>query len=250
MLVDTEYLIKQYLQTSEPIYRDMWEEALAGIQKHFVIPTKHAKLSIVAELPNDSGGSLSPKMDHLVCFLPGAIALGATNGLTEAEARRLPTWTTEKSQQTQLARELTKTCWGMNKVTATGLAPEIVWFQAENEVLQPKDNSPPAPLPRSYNSEILWNKDYEIKPADADNLQRPETVESLFIMWRITKDPVYRKWGWEIFKAFREHCEYAPGEGFMSIQNVNENPPPQRDHMESFWLVSGSLKQTSSRLLI
>jgi hypothetical protein len=71
----------------------MWEEALAGIRKHLIVPTKHAKLSIVAELPNGIGGSLSPKMDRLVCFLPGCIALGATNGLTEAEARRLPTWT-------------------------------------------------------------------------------------------------------------------------------------------------------------
>jgi hypothetical protein len=95
MLIDAEYLIKQYLQTSEPMYRGMWEEALAGIQKHLIIPTKHAKLSIVAELPNGIGGSLSPKVDHLVCFLPGAIALGATTGLMEAEARRLPTWTAE-----------------------------------------------------------------------------------------------------------------------------------------------------------
>jgi endoplasmic reticulum Man9GlcNAc2 1,2-alpha-mannosidase len=29
---------------------------------------------------------LSPKMDHLVCFLPGSIALGATGGLTLLEA--------------------------------------------------------------------------------------------------------------------------------------------------------------------
>jgi hypothetical protein len=77
----------------------MWNEALAGIQKHLIIPTKQAKLSIVAELPNGIGGDLSPKMDHLVCFLPGSIALGATGGLTEAEARRLPSWNAEKAEQ-------------------------------------------------------------------------------------------------------------------------------------------------------
>jgi hypothetical protein len=63
-------------------------------------------------------------------------------------------------------------------------------------------------------------------------------------MWRITKDPIYGDWGWEIFKAFREHLEYNPGEGIMSIHNVNEVPPPQRDNMESFWLVSGSIEKT------
>ena len=26
---------------------------------------------------------------------------------------------------------------------------------------------------------------------------RPETFESYFIMWRLTKDPKYREWGWE-----------------------------------------------------
>ncbi|KAI4941979.1 hypothetical protein J4E91_010366 [Alternaria rosae] len=130
-----EYLIKQCLQTSEPIYLQMWEEALTGIQKHVTIPTEHAKLSIVAELPSGIGGSLSPKMDHLVCFLPGIIALGATNGLNEAEARRLPSWNTEKSQQMKPARELTKTCWGIYKVTDTGIALEIVWFCASDESL-------------------------------------------------------------------------------------------------------------------
>ncbi|KAI4606241.1 hypothetical protein J4E80_010218 [Alternaria sp. BMP 0032] len=231
-----EYLIKQYLQTSEPIYLQMWEEALTGIQKHLIIPTKHAKLSIVAELPSGIGGSLSPKMDHLVCFLPGTIALGATNGLTEAEARRLPSWNTEKSQQMELARALTKTCWGMYKVTDTGIAPEIVWFRASDESLQSRKGIPRAPLERSSNSEEIWKKDFNIKPLDAHNLQRPETVESLFMMWRITKDPIYREWGWEIFQAFLDYSTVPLGEGFTSLNNVNAIPPPRRDNMESFWL--------------
>ena len=240
-LIIAEYLIKQYLQTSEPIYLQMWEEALTGIQKHLIIPTKHAKLSIVAELPSGIGGSLSPKMDHLVCFLPGTIALGATNGLTEAEARRLPSWNTEKSQQMELARALTKTCWGMYKVTDTGIAPEIVWFRASDESLRSRKGMPRAPLARSSDSEEVWKKDFNIKPVDAHNLQRPETVESLFMMWRITKDPIYREWGWEIFQAFLEYSTVPLGEGFTSLNNVNAIPPPRRDNMESFWLVRDTL---------
>ncbi|KAJ4315530.1 mannosyl-oligosaccharide alpha-1,2-mannosidase [Neodidymelliopsis sp. IMI 364377] len=229
-----EYLIKQYLQTSEPIYLEMWEEAMKGIQKHLIIPTKHAKLSIVAELPSGVGGKLSPKMDHLVCFLPGAIALGATNGLTEVEARRLPSWNTEKTQQMKLARELTKTCWGMYKVTQTGIAPEIVWFSADESVLHSTHDRPSSA--RSSDSETSWKKDYNIKPLDAHNLQRPETVESLFLMWRITKDPIYREWGWKIFQAFMEYSTVEFGEGFSSLDDVNKIPPPRRDDMESFWL--------------
>jgi hypothetical protein len=198
----------------------MWNDALAGIQKHLIIPTTHSKLSIVAELPQGIGGALLPKMDHLVCFLPGAIALGAAQGISEAEAKRLPSWNANKAQQMSLARELTKTCWGMYKAS-----------------LRPRGNKAPW-TGGSSDSEAKWKKDYNIKPLDAHNLQRPETVESLFIMWRITKDPIYRKWGWEIFKAFMNHTTVGLGEGFSSLNDVNAIPPPRRDNMESFWLVS------------
>lgn len=160
-LTVAEYLIKQYLQTSEPIYLTMWQEAVTGIQKHLIIPTTHAKLSIVAELPNGIGGPLSPKMDHLVCFLPGALALGATNGLPESDARRLPTWTTHKTQQMALARELTKTCWGMYKVTQTGIAPEIIWFSADTGTpgKQCHSSSSTTRTPRSSNAETAWKQE-------------------------------------------------------------------------------------------
>ncbi|CAI7571680.1 unnamed protein product [Penicillium manginii] len=86
-------------------------------------------------------------MDHLVCFLPGSIAIAATEGRTEAEARKLPTWSS-------------------------------------------------------------WKKDLIIKPLDAYNLQRPETVESLFLMFRVTEDPIYRKWGWKILNISGHTCLY------------------------------------------
>ena len=233
-----EYLIKQYLHTSEeePVYLEMWEEALAGIRKHLIIPTKHAKLSFVAELPQGIGGVLSPKMDHLVCFLPGSIALGATGGLTEKEARKLPSWNTKKSDDMKLAQELMKTCWGMYRVTETGIGPEIAWFNAEEAALQP--HSRPYPMRRSSDSLPEWKKDYIVKPLDAHNLQRPETVESLLMMWRITGDIRYREWGWEMFQAFQTYERLSDGEGYTSLNDVNAVPPPRRDNMESFWLVS------------
>ena len=217
----------------------MWEEALAGIRKHLLIPTKHAKLSFVAELPQGIGGMLSPKMDHLVCFLPGSIALGATGGLTETEARKLPSWNARKSEDMKLAKELMKTCWGMYKVTETGIGPEIAWFNAEEAALQP--HSSPYPMRRSKDSLKEWKKDYIVKPLDAHNLQRPETVESLLMMWRITGDCRYREWGWEMFQAFQTYERLSDGEGYTSLNDVNGVPPPRRDNMESFWLVSDAL---------
>ncbi|KAF2084081.1 glycoside hydrolase family 47 protein [Saccharata proteae CBS 121410] len=235
----SQYLVKQYLQTSgaEPIYRDMWEEALAGIQNHLLIQSKDANLNVIAELPRGIGGRLSPKMDHLVCFLPGSIALGATGGLTEEQARKLPSWTSEKAQQMTLARELMKTCYSMYRVTATGLAPEIVHYHASDASLQPRTkDTMTKQAEKSSSDHEAWKRDSIIKPLDAHNLQRPETVESLFFMWRITKDPMYRDWSWDIFKAFQEHTMLPLAQGYTSLQNVKAVPPSKRDNMESFWL--------------
>ncbi|WEW60306.1 mannosyl-oligosaccharide alpha-1,2-mannosidase [Emydomyces testavorans] len=284
-----EYLIKQYLQTSneEPIYLEMWKEALNGIRKHLITYSKRASLTVVAERPNGLHRSLSPKMDHLVCFLPGTIALGATGGLPLAQARMLPGWGRKQEEDILLAKELMKTCWATYLATATGLAPEITYFDIDDPPRtmkdvypnfdfslddtsektrtnkpSPKDDAdlfmksrPLYPLDRERHT---WLKDIIIHDADRHNLQRPETVESLFYMYRITGDETYRFWGWEMFKSFVKHTavveEEEEGEassssaektadkrasyirGFTSLSNANTVPPVTKDNMESFWL--------------
>lgn len=232
-----EYLIKQYLQTNkqEPVYREMWDEALRGVRKHLVTYTEPSGFTIIGERPNGLKDTLSPKMDHLVCFMPGTIALGATGGLTEAEAKKLPTWTKKNEADMQLARELMQTCWGMYKWMATGLAAEITYFNIANP---PHSESAPHHPPAEFDPdpEAEWRKDFTVHPQDTHNLQRPETVESLFYMWRITGDIKYREWGWEMFKSFMNHTAVADGGGFSSLSNANKVPPIMRDNMESFWL--------------
>ncbi|RDL36615.1 alpha-1,2-Mannosidase [Venustampulla echinocandica] len=231
-----EYLIKQYLQTSkeEPIYEELWDEALAGVRKHLITYSKPSQFTVLAERPSGLGMPMSPKMDHLVCFMPGSIALGATGGLTEKEARKLPTWNKRKDEEMQLASELTHTCWGMYKAMATGLAPEIAHFQIDDP---PLPVSAPHKAPTTLSDEDpSWKEDFVIKPNDNHNLQRPETVESLFYMWRITGDVKYREWGWEMFKSFVNYTAVDEGGGFSSLSDANTIPPTMRDNMESFWL--------------
>jgi hypothetical protein len=241
-----EYLIKQYYQTSEqePIYKDLWEESLAGIKKHLITYSYPSNFTILAERPWGLEGKLEPKMDHLVCFMPGALALSTTGGLTVAEMQKRKLWTAEKQENLNLAVELMTTCQGMYEVTRTGLAPEIAFFHLPT----PADGIPdlytydPKHKPMSDkfdpSQDADWRQDFIIKPGDAHNLQRPETVESLFYMYRITGDAKYREWGWKIFEAFMKHTEAADDAGYTSIGNVNEIPPPTRNNMESFWPVS------------
>ncbi|KAI5466327.1 family 47 glycoside hydrolase [Mariannaea sp. PMI_226] len=232
-----EYLIKQYLQTNmkEPIYQEMWDEALRGVRKHLVTYTEPSQFTIIGERPSGLGQSLSPKMDHLVCFMPGTIALGATGGLTEAEARKLSTWSKKNEDDMVLARELMQTCWGMYKYMATGLAAEITYFNIANP---PPAADSPHQAPKGFDADPAadWRADFAVKSNDVHNLQRPETVESLFYMWRITGDVQYREWGWEMFKSFINHTAVENKGGFTSLDNANIVPPRTRDNMESFWL--------------
>ncbi|ANZ75090.1 BA75_02400T0 [Komagataella pastoris] len=214
-----EYLIKQYLQTNETVYKEMYDEAIQGVKKHLVRKSNPSRLTFIGELPNGINGEFSNKMDHLVCFLGGTLAVGATSGLTINEARQSDFWNPEREYQFSLGKELAYTCYKMyHDVSATGLAPEIVVFNTDKKV----------------------QRDFYIKPADTHNLQRPETVESLFYMFKITGDPMYREWGYEIFKNFVKHTSVTSGGRnndvrYSCLQDVTATTPNYKDDLESFW---------------
>lgn len=245
-----EYLIKQYLQTSqqEPIYQEMWNESLAGVKKHLLTYSYPNNFTVLAEKPSGIGGAITAKMDHLVCFLGGTIALATTGGMPLAQAKKQSNWGSQQEEDMRLAHELTKTCVGMYR-TKTGLAPEIAHFHIHDPPLMYNDFNP-TELPQSPKSfakckdkactqtEELTKEDYDIHSNDVHNLQRPETIESLFYMWRITGDEQYRRWGWEMFQSFIKWTAVVDGEGFSSLNDVQRDPPGFRDNMESFWLVS------------
>ncbi|XP_020837458.1 endoplasmic reticulum mannosyl-oligosaccharide 1,2-alpha-mannosidase isoform X2 [Phascolarctos cinereus] len=139
--------------------------------------------------------------DHLVCFLPGTLALGAHNGLT--------------ADHMELAKALIETCYQMYHQIETGLSPEIVYFN-----IHPQKG----------------HKDVEVKSSDRHNLLRPETIESLFYLYRFTGDKKYQDWGWEILQNFNKYTR-VPAGGYSSIDNVQSPSNPQpRDKMESFFL--------------
>ncbi|KAK5242238.1 mannosyl-oligosaccharide alpha-1,2-mannosidase, partial [Cryomyces antarcticus] len=214
----------------------MWDQALAGVRKHLITYSQPSNLTVLGERPMGLQGALAPKMDHLVCFMPGTIALGATGGRTVAEAKLGASWSKQQEEEMELAKQLMKTCWGMYLDTPTGLAPEITHFEIYDPPKMMDDGVLQSPDVLSHSADAEWRKDYVIKPADAHNLQRPETVESLFYMWRITGDELYREWGWEMFQSFMKHTAADGDAGFTSIDDVTVIPTSKRDNMESFWL--------------
>jgi len=227
-----EYLLKVWIQQVESrdsslkYLFEMYTEAMRGVKHLLVRKTVPNKLVFVGELPFGRNGDFSPKMDHLVCFLPGTLALGATKGITKKKALESNLLTDEDIENLQLAEDLAKTCVEMYFVTSTGLAPEIAYFHIEGN---------PEGGPDGGNKSNKYVNDIIIKPLDRHNLLRPETVESLFVLHRITEDPKYREWGWQIFQAFEKYTKVDSG-GYSSLDDVTSLPPHRRDKMETFFL--------------
>ncbi|KAE9598992.1 hypothetical protein Lal_00022375 [Lupinus albus] len=227
-----EYLIKVWLQcrastdSNTSYLHEMYTEAMKGVRHLLVRKSIPNGLVFVGELPYGPKSDFSPKMDHLVCFLPGTLALGATKGLTKKQAMKNSMLHFEDLENLKLAEDLAKTCFEMYSVTSTGLAPEIAYFHTEEFSEEGLDGG---------NKSSEYVNDIIIKPADRHNLLRPETVESLFILYRITEDPKYREWGWQIFEAFEKHTKVDTG-GYCSLGDVTSIPPHRRDKMETFFL--------------
>ena len=102
------------LPVCSPVRRFLrwYRTAVEQIETQLVRESEPSQLTFVGELRKD--GQFSPKMDHLACFLPGMLALGAHYGLPETHL--------------ELARELLFTCYQMYEQSPTGLSPEITHF--------------------------------------------------------------------------------------------------------------------------
>ncbi|KAL7018304.1 hypothetical protein ACKWTF_010717 [Chironomus riparius] len=195
-----EYLLKQWLQVGkipEHYFIEDYKEAINGVIKHLRRKTPNEHHVYVGELI--SGKDFKPKMDHLTCYLPGTLLLGHKNGMPQSHFT--------------LANELLETCYQTYIKQATGLAPEITYFNLEGESAT----------------------DIYVKANDAHNLQRPEFIESLYYFYVITGNKTYQDMGYKIFESFEKYTRVS--HGYTSISNVKTpNNVRPKDMMETFWL--------------
>ncbi|NXD84547.1 MA1C1 mannosidase, partial [Halcyon senegalensis] len=191
-----EYLIKSWLMSDkkDSEAKKMYDDALEAIEKHLVKKSAGG-LTYIAEW---RGGILDHKMGHLACFSGGMIALGAEHA---GEDR--------KQHYMDLAAEITNTCHESYARTDTKLGPEAFRFDAGTEAMATR----------------LSERYY---------ILRPEVVESYMYMWRLTHEPKYRQWGWEVVKALEKHCRVEAG--FSGIRDVYTTIPSHDNMQQSFFL--------------
>ncbi|KAH9105074.1 hypothetical protein AeMF1_019000 [Aphanomyces euteiches] len=207
-----EYLLKVWIYSGkhDSFLRETYDAAVDGMERYLLVHSEPDDAYYLQELliPSMEG---SPKQDHLLCFVPGMLALG-TLGETNA---------TKVARHLDLAKKLMQTCYTMYSRQPTGLAPDMVEFPGYRV------------LESSYHL-------------------RPETVESLMYLYRITNDTTYREWGWHLFESLEKYAKTTHGYG--TVHHVDDLKTYYiEDKMESFFLAE-TLKyhymlQTSSSFL-
>jgi mannosyl-oligosaccharide alpha-1,2-mannosidase len=257
-----EYLPKEYLllggQDSQ--YQTMYETAIEAGKQHLffrpMIPTNsdilysgNAQLSSPseAELNDTFKTYLDPQGQHLTCFVAGMVAIGSRIFSRPSD---LP-----------IAKRLLEGCLWAYAATPSGLMPEtfhLLPCHTSSDLL-PKESTECdwsdakwyTAIAHHHGSDTatkdltpiergkLIAKEKNLLPGFVDHgdnryILRPEAIESVFILYRITGERRYQEAAWQMFlsieKATRTDVAHA------AVHDVRVGVPAQSDRMESFWL--------------
>ncbi|KAF4466222.1 transcription factor [Fusarium albosuccineum] len=155
-----------------------------------------------------------PETQHLTCFVGGMFALGGK--LLSID------------EHVNIGERLARGCGWAYKSFATGLMPEIF-----------KLDPCPSLEPCDYDEE-RWEPEQEPIPPgfkharDPRYLLRPEAIESIFILYRVTGDPKWQDMAWDMFQSIIRFTTTEHGNA--AVEDVISVETAQIDSMESFWL--------------
>ena len=172
---------------------------------HSLTPFHVKKQSVSSNSLNENSEQYFPvdygnNYDHLLCFLPAMLSLGAST--------KYPTGSKNLHHDVdhRLAMQLLDGCASMYKESKTNLSPDTGTF-----------------------SSIKFNT------KDPSYYLRPEYVESLFVIYRITKDDQLQEMAWDVFQSLEKYCKMSDG-GYGGLKDVNDETKGHVDDMPSFFL--------------
>lgn len=188
-----EYLLKVWIQGNRTATVKHYREMWETSMIGLQSLVRKTTPSSFTYLCEKTGSAIKDKMDELACFAPGMIALGASGSGPDDSQKFL-----------SLAEELAWTCYNFYQSTPTKLAGENYFF----------------------------NPGQDMSVGTSWNILRPETVESLFYLWRLTGNKTYQEWGWNIFEAFEKNSHVEGG--YVGLKDVNTGV--KDNMMQSFFL--------------
>lgn len=201
---------------------------------------------------------LRPEMEHLACFLGGMFALGGRLMANETHVA--------------FGRKLTDGCIHLYRVNVQGIMPEdmtlvpcantttcpwdeTLWHAALESKIHQTTAGAFLGSPTTQSSESYGRHDLAIRslplrviedyialnrlPAGFTSITnrhyilRPEAIESVLILYRLTGDPQLLDDGWRMFESITAatRSEWA----HSGLSDVTDPAAPKLDEMQSFW---------------
>ncbi|KAF2965225.1 hypothetical protein GQX73_g8352 [Xylaria multiplex] len=247
-----EYLPKQYLLLGGALEqpRKMYEKFIGVAEKHLLrralhqgnLPIRFFGDAHVSKPPNGEAVVVTtPRTQHLTCFTGGMVGMAAK--------------IFDRPADLKIAAELTDGCVWSYTNTPSGVGPEIFFFvpcepESGNGDCQWSDSQWNGAIRSHWGSGEQGDSMTEKQIADLIDARRlprgmvdvydrryqlrPEAVESVFYMYRLTGDPKWMDKAWSMFTAVEKHTRttYASA----ALDDVTLTKPDQLDSMESFWL--------------
>lgn len=235
-----EYFPKTYalLGGLNPVYKKLYEVAMKTAIEHTLyrpMTPDNADILMSGFVRTEgSQAMLIPEWQHLVCFTGGMFALGGRMF--------------EIKEHVEIGRKLADACVWSYKALPFGIMPEVSHMYAcpnrtgcewdekkwkaevvrkanmENEE-DPLKNIAAARLPKGFT---------EIN--DRRYILRPEAIESVFILYRITGQQQWQAAAWDMFTAIQKYTQTDLANAALVDISVTDGMPPKMDSMESFWM--------------
>ncbi|KAB5583130.1 glycoside hydrolase family 47 protein [Coniochaeta sp. 2T2.1] len=221
-----EYLPKMSILLGglEPSYEAMYRRAMDTVVENLLfrpmLPdnNKNDILFPGTAFIRNEGIVLHPEGQHLSCFVGGMFAVGGrTFGI---------------DSHVEIGGRITRGCAWAYEAFPTGLMPEIYGLVDCKQSL----------LDGCAWDEDRWREEGDPSLAkgfrnarDPRYLLRPEAIESIFVLYRVTGDEALRETAWTMFQRIMMATETPLGNA--AVVNVTVSGETEKeDSMESFWM--------------
>lgn len=248
-----EYFPKQFLLLGGALEqpRKLYEGFIDVAKKHLFrralnpddIPILFSGDAYIRRNPNGRDPLIvtKPRAQHLTCFAGGMVGLAAK--------------IFDRPADMEIAKQLTDGCVWSYFATPSGIGPEIFtfipcgvdpakddckwserrWIDSGKQYwysnLEPGEVTDKS-ITDTYKERKLPNGMVEVN--DRRYILRPEAIESVFLMYRMTGDKKWADKAWKMFQAVEKHTRTRTAAAALS--DVTMSHPAQEDSMESFWL--------------
>ncbi|KAI1820579.1 glycoside hydrolase family 47 protein [Xylaria intraflava] len=206
----------------EPVYEKLYKEAMETVKKHLLfrpaVPEQADILFTGNVVTRDDGLiDMQPEGQHLACFVGGMFGLGG-------RLLGIP-------DHVEIGEKITRGCVWAYDAMPSGIMPEIFGLEPcptleacewdEARWMSEGNHSLPRGIQHARNPRYLL---------------RPEAIESVFLMYRITGKKEYQEMAWRMFLAIQKATETDLAFSAILDVNVDGLVTEKTDSMESFWL--------------